>query len=55
MDSCAAGHRLAAGGAGKDESVNIAMTGVGLTNALGGVYIGPYTVRDTTTGDMCSR
>jgi PEP-CTERM motif-containing protein len=34
------------------ESVNIAMTGVGLTNALGGVYIGPYTVRDTTTGDM---
>jgi hypothetical protein len=27
------------------DSVNLTMTGVGLTNSLGGIYIGPYTVQ----------
>jgi hypothetical protein len=30
--------------------VNLTMTGIGLNNALGGVYIGPYTVQDSAGG-----
>ena len=34
------------------ESVSITMTDVELSNALGGVYIGPYTVQNNATGDL---
>ena len=32
----------------KAEAIDLTMTGIGLNNALGGVYIGPYTVQDSS-------